>query len=116
PHGVSLSWDTRDGSGKAARYPWMELDRLQRFEQTSRAGYSTRRSDARGEGRAWSELLRTLGQDLDSEDADSTSITGNLDRLTASWMTRDGFATRQYTVAELWGISQRRAVARSAAA
>jgi hypothetical protein len=107
---VWLSWDGRQGAGKKARYPWLELDRLHRTEQTDRTNSPMARlRQERQDTRAWSELLRTLGQDLDEEAADTTSISGDLNWITASWVSGGRFMTRQYTTGDLWDASRRRA-------
>jgi hypothetical protein len=113
---VWLSWDPRAGAGKTARYPWAEIDRLQRIEQIDRSQQMDRTAAAlarmrqeRQDARAWSELLRTLGQDLDEEAADTTTITGDLSWITASWVSAGKFMTRQYTAADLWEANRLRA-------
>src|SRR6266545_2256013 len=80
PHDVALAWRAGDGAMKKARYPWPELDRLQRTN--IQGAQAARRADLILSSRGWTELLRTLGQDLDEENADTTSITGDLTALT----------------------------------
>jgi len=113
---VSLTWWSGSGAMKKARYPWIELDRLQRAYILGPSRREARGDETSDEIRAWSELLRTLGQDLDEQKADSASITGDLSGLTAIWRSPNGFGSRQYTATELWAESHRRATLRSATA
>lgn len=107
---IWLSWDGRQGSGKTARYPWVELDRMERTAQTDRTSSSMARLVAEHkDARAWSELLRTVGQNLDEEAADTSTITGDLNWITVSWVCDGNFMTKQYTAGELWESSRLRA-------
>ena len=111
PDGVSVSWN--DGPYKVARYPWGELGELQRVALANRTAEQSSRQTFTGHT-AWSELLRTLGQDLDQRQAAFSVITGDLNWLTASWTANGHYSTHQYTTAELWEASARRAAARRA--
>jgi hypothetical protein len=114
---VELQWSASDGRGKTARYPWLELDRLARVEQLGRIKPSLLRADQQHkDANIWSDLLRTLGQDLDEEAAETSSITGDLNWFTASWVTNGRYVTRQYTALDLREANRRRAALRSASA
>jgi hypothetical protein len=111
PSAVAVSWAGRDGVTHKTAYPWADLDRLQRVAQIQRAG-DPRRETKPKDVRTWTELLRTIGQDLDDEQAETSTVTGDLAWLTTSWTSGGRFGTRQYSVAELWETSLRRAGSR----
>jgi len=110
---VLASWGAPNGSMKTARYQWSELDILQDVAELNRANQPPKRPAPASDLRGWGELLRTVGQDLDHEDAVASSITGDPDWLSAAWISGGQHRSRHYTTAELWDSSRRRAEARS---
>jgi hypothetical protein len=107
---IAVVWATGQGARKHTEYRWEELDALQRNAFGKRGGERT--LDFRCTEPGWSELLRSLGQNLEAQGAGPSTITGDLHWLTASWARADGYDTHQYSAAELWDASQRRAAAR----
>jgi hypothetical protein len=57
-------------------------------------------------------MLRTVGQDLDEAQAETSSIEGDIHWLTISWHGPQGERTREYTAAEISEANRRRATAR----
>jgi hypothetical protein len=108
-NGLSVSWETADGASRSADYTWLELERLQRAHLERRATSGDGRAAQRQEPRDWGVLLRTLGQDLDESDAETSTITGDLTWLSTSWTQGGRFMTRQYSAGDLWEASRNRA-------
>jgi hypothetical protein len=106
---VSLWWGAGGGPTLTARYPWAELQTLQDAAKAARGAHRDERVTI---GAPWSELLRTLGQDLDELGAERSTVVGDVSSLTASWIRSGRFDTRQYATRELWELSRSRAARR----
>jgi hypothetical protein len=111
PQEIVVSYAAGNGQTKQSEFRWEALSNLQYGSRGSRG--SGRTSTQPGPRVSWSELLRTLGQELEEQQAGPSSITGDLSWLTASWSRDGSYATRQYETAELWDASRRRAAART---
>jgi hypothetical protein len=111
PQEIVVSYAAGNGQTKQSEFRWDSLTGLNYRLQDARG---SRRTSTRPVARvSWSELLRTLGQELEEQQAGPSSITGDMSWLTASWSRDGAYATRQYETAELWDASRRRAAART---
>jgi hypothetical protein len=115
-HTVSVAWRAGPGTVKEARYSWADLERLDAALRTNRGRTTSDPGRSAPVAEGWSQLLRTVGQDLDRAAAESSHIAGDMTGLSTRWTGRGGPGTREYTAVELWTANSRRASARRPAA
>ncbi len=99
---VSISWRKQDPMGGELHYREHELAELRRRAREARSGIQY---DPLG---GWAEMLRTLGQDLDHEYADLSSILQKDAGFVVAYQIRGRYAQRQYRIADVLTSSRTR--------
>ena len=109
---IQISWTARHGTTHDASYAWDDIELLDEVARLNRIDDAPRRGRLEQTSDNWSQLLRTVGQDLDEALAETCSVTGDLTRLSIHWDGRLGEQARECMAAELWAANSRRAALR----
>jgi hypothetical protein len=109
---IQISWTARRGTTHDACYAWDEIELLDEVARLNRMADAPRRGRSGQVADCWSQLLRTVGQDLDQALAETSSVKGDLSRLSIHWDGRYGEQMRECQAAELWEANSRRAAQR----
>jgi hypothetical protein len=104
---LTISWETRNEGPQQDFLEDFDLNELRAQAKALRAG------SARSPGGSTAEMLRTLGQELDSQSVDVALITEERGIYRVSGQAFGRYFRKDYSEAELLGLSARRRTDRS---